>query len=52
MTAALWLSRAFAEALGIKAGDSITLNDHSFRVVGIAMTAAFTPYPKICVRGL
>lgn len=45
------VEQSFAEALGIKAGDSITLNDHSFRVVGIAITAAFTPYPNICVEG-
>ncbi len=45
------VEQSFAEALGIKAGDSITLNDHSFRVVGIAVTAAFTSYPVICSEG-
>jgi hypothetical protein len=34
---------AFAEALGIEAGDSITLNGRTFRVVGVAITAAAAP---------
>ena len=44
------LERSFADALGIRAGGSITLNGRSFKVVGIAVTAAFTPFPRICVR--
>jgi ABC-type lipoprotein release transport system permease subunit len=40
---------AFADALGLDEGDSITLNDHTFRVVGIAVTAAATPYPDSCL---
>ena len=40
---------AFADALGVDEGDSITLDDHTFRVVGIAVTAAATPYPDSCL---
>jgi ABC-type lipoprotein release transport system permease subunit len=40
---------AFADALGLDEGDSITLNDHTFGVVGIAVTAAATPYPDSCL---
>jgi putative ABC transport system permease protein len=40
---------AFADALGIEAGDSITLNGRTFRVVGIAVTAAAAPYPDSCL---
>jgi ABC-type lipoprotein release transport system permease subunit len=39
---------SFANALGIDAGDSITLNGRSFRVVGVAVTAAGGAYPKVC----
>jgi putative ABC transport system permease protein len=39
---------SFADALGIRAGDSITLDGRSFRVVGVAVTAQATPYPKVC----
>ena len=39
------VERAFADALGIRAGDRITLNGRSFRVAGIAVTAAIPPYP-------
>jgi ABC-type lipoprotein release transport system permease subunit len=40
---------AFADALGVEAGDSITLNGHTFRVVGVAVTAAAAPYPNACL---
>jgi ABC-type lipoprotein release transport system permease subunit len=40
---------AFADALGIEAGDSITLNGRTFRVVGVAVTAATAPYPNSCL---
>jgi putative ABC transport system permease protein len=44
---------AFADALGIRAGDPITLNGQSFRVVGVAVTAATPPYPDIaCLGGI
>ena len=34
------LERSFADALGVRAGDRVTLNGRSFRVTGIAVTAA------------
>jgi putative ABC transport system permease protein len=34
------VERSFADALGIRAGDSVTLNGRPFRVAGIAVTAA------------
>jgi predicted lysophospholipase L1 biosynthesis ABC-type transport system permease subunit len=40
---------AFADALGVEAGDSITLKGHTFRVVGVAVTAAAAPYPDSCL---
>jgi putative ABC transport system permease protein len=40
---------AFADALGVDAGDSITLNGRTFRVVGVAVTAATAPYPDSCL---
>jgi ABC-type lipoprotein release transport system permease subunit len=36
---------AFADALGVGAGDQITLNGRSLRIVGVAVTAAAAPYP-------
>jgi ABC-type lipoprotein release transport system permease subunit len=38
---------AFADALGVGAGDRITLNGRSFRVAGVAVTAAAAPYPQV-----
>jgi putative ABC transport system permease protein len=38
------IEAAFADALGVHAGDQITLNSRSFRVVGVAVTAAMPPY--------
>jgi ABC-type lipoprotein release transport system permease subunit len=37
-----------ADALGVGEGDQITLNGDSFHVVGVAVTAAATPYPDVC----
>ena len=37
-----------ADALGVGEGDQITVNGHSFHVVGVAVTAAATPYPDVC----
>jgi len=45
------LERTFAGALGVRAGDSITLNGRRFRVAGIAVTAAVPPYPNVCQTG-
>jgi len=38
---------AFATAIGVGAGDSITLNGRSFQVVGVAVSAALAPYPVV-----
>src|SRR5579871_5400528 len=45
------VERSFADALGIGAGDRMTLNGRSFRVAGVAVTAAFVPYPNVCFTG-
>ena len=45
------VERSFADALGIGAGARITLNGRPFRVAGVAVTAAFTPYPNVCFTG-
>jgi putative ABC transport system permease protein len=42
------IERTFADALGVSVGDRITLNDKSFTVAGIAVTAAQAPYPNLC----
>jgi hypothetical protein len=42
------LERTFAEALGAGVGDAVTLNGRSFRVAGIAVTAAVPEYPGVC----
>jgi hypothetical protein len=41
------IEAAFADALGIGAGDAITVNGRSFDVVGVAVTAAASPYPDV-----
>jgi len=41
----------FARALGLAVGDRITLGRVSFRVVGIAVTAAIPNYPGVCFLG-
>lgn len=45
------IERSFADALGIGAGARITLGGRPFRVAGVAVTAAFTPYPNVCFTG-
>jgi putative ABC transport system permease protein len=42
------LERTFAEALGVTVGDLVTLKERSFRVSGIAVTAAIPEYPGVC----
>ena len=42
------LERTFAEALGVRVGDRVTVSGRFFRVVGIAVTAAALPYPNLC----
>ena len=44
---------AFADALGVRAGDPITLKGRRFKVAGVAVTAAAPPYPEVsCLGGL
>jgi len=45
------VERTFADALGLKVGDRVTLNGRSFLVAGIAVTAAIPPYPSLCWFG-
>ncbi len=52
------LEAAFANALDAHVGDPVTLGGTSFKVVGLAVTAATPPYPKVscivsvgCVNG-
>jgi ABC-type antimicrobial peptide transport system permease subunit len=47
-TGAVVVERSFAQALGLHVGDAVQLSGHTFRVVGIAVTAAFSPYPQLC----
>jgi hypothetical protein len=42
---------AFADALGVRAGDHVTLDGRSFRVAGVAVTAAAPPYPSMAPPG-
>jgi ABC-type lipoprotein release transport system permease subunit len=41
----------FANALGLRVGDRLTLGDRSFRVDGIAVTAAMPSYTQLCSLG-
>jgi putative ABC transport system permease protein len=45
------IEAAFADALGVRAGDRITLNGRSFQIVGVAVTAAVAPYPSMSPTG-
>jgi ABC-type lipoprotein release transport system permease subunit len=38
---------AFADALGVETDDRVSLNGRSFRVAGVAVTAATAPYPEV-----
>ena len=59
VTAGTWVrpggvvvERAFAEAAGLQVGQAIALNGRRFIVSGIAVTAAFSPYPNVgCLSG-
>jgi putative ABC transport system permease protein len=42
------LERTFAEALGARVGDRLSLDGRSYTVAGIAVTAASAPYPNLC----
>jgi len=45
------VERGFATGLDVRVGARITLAGHSFEVVGIAVTAAFPSYTRLCVTG-
>lgn len=45
------VERGFAAGLGLRVGDRITLAGHRFAVVGIAVTAAFPNYTRLCYYG-
>jgi predicted lysophospholipase L1 biosynthesis ABC-type transport system permease subunit len=45
------LERTVADALQARVGDDLRIGGHRFRVVGIAVTTAFTPYPRMCTGG-
>ncbi|MEV6302148.1 FtsX-like permease family protein [Actinoplanes sp. NPDC051861] len=40
------LEAAFAGALGVTAGDTVTIDGRAFEVAGTAVTAAMAPYPE------
>jgi hypothetical protein len=42
------LERTFAAALGVAAGDRVTLDRRSFLVVGVAVSTALPEYPSVC----
>jgi putative ABC transport system permease protein len=42
------LERTFAQAIGVTVGDRVSLNGRSFRVTGLAITAAVPAYPGVC----
>jgi predicted lysophospholipase L1 biosynthesis ABC-type transport system permease subunit len=42
------IQRTFADALGVSVGDRVSVNDKSFTITGIAVTAAQAPYPNLC----
>jgi hypothetical protein len=43
---------AFADALGIRVGDRLSLGGNWFEVVGMALTAAVPDYPDVCASAL
>jgi putative ABC transport system permease protein len=46
------VERTFAESAGLHLGDRVTLNGRPFKVVGYAVTAAFSAYPEMgCQAG-
>jgi len=58
LTAGSWIrpggvvvERSFADALGARVGDALTLNGRSYQVTGIAVDAAVPPYPHVCGVG-
>jgi ABC-type lipoprotein release transport system permease subunit len=57
LTAGTWITggavveRSFADALGVRVGDSVALNGRRFSIAGIAVDAAIPPYPHVCGIG-
>lgn len=45
------VEQAFAQALQVQVGDSITLGGRKVAVVGIAVSAALPSYPRLCTLG-
>jgi putative ABC transport system permease protein len=45
------IERTFADALGVRPGNRITLNGRTFTVAGIAVTSAIPAYPHVCSFG-
>jgi ABC-type lipoprotein release transport system permease subunit len=45
------VERAFADALGVRVGDHLTLNGRRFRVDGIAVTSAVPVFTQVCFYG-
>jgi putative ABC transport system permease protein len=41
------VERSFAEAFHLRPGDRVRVDGHRFRVVGVAVTAAWVPYPSL-----
>ncbi|GAA1002480.1 hypothetical protein GCM10009556_000570 [Acrocarpospora pleiomorpha] len=41
------IEAAFANALGVRVGDPVTLDGRSYEVVGVAVTAIMPPYPGV-----
>lgn len=42
------IERAFADALGVRVGDRVSLDGRPFQVVGIGVTAAVPVYSQVC----
>lgn len=58
LTAGTWarpgkvvLERSFASAIGVKIGQTMSLNARRYLVSGIAVSAALPPYPALCNVG-
>jgi hypothetical protein len=45
------VERAFADALGVRVGDQVTLDNQPFEITGIAVTAAVPVYSQVCFYG-
>ena len=45
------LERTLAAALGVRPGDTVTLDGRRFTVAGTAVSAALPPFPNMCFAG-